>query len=301
MPITIDPICSDILSIESFIEHVEDHGSTDSIERLAESASQFKALANDKDLIPKYFNNEIKRFLNNGSFSAYTPQSVILGSGRGFYLRANIWIPLKLNGSFRTQEEKVFSYRSTHDHNFTFMTVGYHGPGYETELYQYDPSKVKGYVEEIVDLNYIGRTRLPVGRVMIYREKADVHTQFPPDELSVSINLMVQKSRKKDPDQYFFDPATGRIIGMAPFAHVHKRASIIALAGQLANANTIDIISSLVESAPCRRVREAAITAISSLAGISDKEKYHILEKGASDHDIVVREHARSLLQSKCG
>lgn len=77
------------------------------------------------------------------------------------------------------------------------MTVGYYGPGYETELYQYNPKEVNGYVGETVELEHLGRTKLPNGRVMVYREKVDVHTQFPPAQLSVSLNLMVTRKRRK--------------------------------------------------------------------------------------------------------
>jgi len=188
MPITIDPACTDILSIEEFIAYVEERVDLGSADGVAEAAPQFKALANDPDLIPRYFNNAIKRFLDDGALAAYTSQSVVLGSGRGFFLRANVWIPLKLSANFRSQEEKVFSYRNTHDHNFLFMTVGYYGSGYETDLYQYDPTTVKGYIGEYVELEPLGRAKLPAGRVMVYRKKADVHTQFPPSELSVSLS-----------------------------------------------------------------------------------------------------------------
>ncbi|AAW73405.1 putative ISXo8 transposase [Xanthomonas oryzae pv. oryzae KACC 10331] len=191
---------------------------------------------------------------------------MFLVAGRGFFLRANIWTPLKLSENFRSQEERVFSYRNTHDHNFHFMTVGYHGPGYETNLYQYDPSRVRGYIGEVVELESLGRTMLQVGRVMVYREKVDVHTQFPPEQLSVSLNLMVTKKRECEPDQYFFDPSDGRIVEMPQIALVHKRASIVALAGQLANSDTADVIESLIIDAPCRRVREAALVAASTLS-----------------------------------
>ncbi|MFC7519823.1 hypothetical protein ACFQS6_05440 [Xanthomonas populi] len=201
-----------------------------------------------------------------------------------------------MSQTFRSQEERVFSYRNTHDHNFLFMTVGYHGPGYETDIYQYDPSRVRGYIGELVDLEPLGRTMLPVGRVMAYHEKMDVHTQFPPEQLSVSLNLMVTKKREFDSDQYFFDPSEGRIIEMPQIALIHKLASIVALAGQLANRDTADVIEALIVGAPCRRIREAALTAASTLAALPDDEKFRLIERGTNDHDEVVRSRARTLM-----
>ncbi|UXV88786.1 HEAT repeat domain-containing protein [Xanthomonas oryzae] len=299
MPITIDPACTDKLRIEEFIAHVEQHVDLSCAEGLAESAPHFRKLANDVDLIPSYFNRAIKKFLDHSSLAAYTPQSVFLVAGRGFFLRANIWTPLKLSENFRSQEERVFSYRNTHDHNFHFMTVGYHGPGYETNLYQYDPSRVRGYIGEVVELESLGRTMLQVGRVMVYREKVDVHTQFPPEQLSVSLNLMVTKKRECEPDQYFFDPSDGRIIEMPQIALVHKRASIVALAGQLANSDTADVIESLIIDAPCRRVREAALVAASTLRELSAGERLRLIELGADDRDEVVRFRARSMVAER--
>lgn len=296
MPIIVEPISTAKLSIEEFKDHIEQHGDLTCAEGLAESAPRFRELANDTDLIPALFNSAIKRFMNDGPLAAYTPQSVFLGAGRGFFLRANIWTPLRLPQDFRSQEERVFSYRNTHDHNFLFMTVGYHGPGYVTDLYQYDPSRVRGYIGETVELELLGRTMLPVGRVMTYREKVDVHTQFPPEELSVSLNLMVTKKRERDRDQYFFDPSDGRIVEMPKIALVHKRASIVVLAGQLANQDTADVIGSLIVSAPCRRVREAALLAADSMAALPDEDRLRFIERGADDRDEVVRSRARSLM-----
>jgi hypothetical protein len=77
------------------------------------------------------------------------------------------------------------------------MTVGFFGPGYETTIYEYDSSKVTGFVGESVDLRFLETTQLPPGKVMLYRPHADVHAQYPPSELSISLNLMVRDATEK--------------------------------------------------------------------------------------------------------
>lgn len=298
MPIIIDPTTTHKLSIQDFIEHANSEIDLRDAESVAAAAPEFKALANDHDLLANYLNDAIKRYFDLEPLAAYTPQSIFLGHGRGFFLRANIWTPLKLEKTFRSQEERVFSYRNTHDHNFTFMTVGYFGPGYETDLYCYDPTKVHGYVGEAVDLEYVGRTMLPQGRVMVYRNKVDVHTQFPPETLSISLNVMITNERPDHDDQYFFDPESGRIIEMPQIALVHKRASIVALAGMLANDETVQVLEDLIRQAPCRRVREAAVTAASHLHGFDISIRSRLLTLGANDREDIVRNKARVALQS---
>lgn len=86
MPITLEPVCSGKLSIEEFIEYMDQNGDLSCADGLAESASQFRQLANDIELIPGYFNRTIKRFLDDsGPLATYTPQSVFLGAGRNFF------------------------------------------------------------------------------------------------------------------------------------------------------------------------------------------------------------------------
>src|SRR3546814_33924 len=72
-----------------------------------------------------------------------------------------------------------FFYGKAHDHNFSFLTVGYMGPGYWSEYYEYDYANVAGYVGEKVNLRYIEKSKLDEGKVMLYRIHRDVHLQLP--------------------------------------------------------------------------------------------------------------------------
>lgn len=297
MPIIIERQDVDgALSLREFISFLETTVDVSDAESLAEAAPQFQALANDEDLVASHLDAQIKKYFSAGSLDTNGPQSLILGAGRDFFLRANIWLPPQISGAFRAQEAQLYSYGNMHDHNFGFMTVGYFGPGYTTDLYIYDPTKVVGHVGEAVDLEFVETTTLPKGRVMVYREKVDVHTQFPPEALTISLNVMVPNKGDSEKDQYFFDAGTRTITGMPEFAIVHKRASIVALAGAIANENTTAVLIDLMTSAPCRRVREAAVSALAGSPLLDRSLKCSLIETAVDDRDTLVSGRARAAL-----
>lgn len=152
MAIIIDSNSTSTIEFKDFIDVVDNEFDVKSVDGLAAIAPLFKALANDKTLVSNFMNAAIKRLVDTPWAISYTPNSIVLGRGKDFFVRANIWAPLKIVGKFRSYEEKMSSYGAAHDHNFMFMTVGYFGSGYETDTYRYDPSQVTGYIGEKVDL-----------------------------------------------------------------------------------------------------------------------------------------------------
>ncbi|WP_187695309.1 hypothetical protein [Qipengyuania marisflavi] len=70
--------------------------------------------------------------------SGYGPQAIVLSPLRnGCFLRANIW-PSEQESCFHASGAKSFVYGVPHDHNFSFLTAGYFGPGYQSDYYEYD-------------------------------------------------------------------------------------------------------------------------------------------------------------------
>lgn len=299
MAITIDlPATKRVRSLEAFIDHLEaDIELTDPV-GLAAGANAFLELSNDADLVATHFNRQIEHYFATGTMATNGPQSILLGKGTGFFLRANIWLPPKLTGPFASHEARLYSYGSTHDHNFSFMTVGHFGPGYTTDLYRYDPASVTGYEGELVDLEFVERTSLTQGRVMVYEEKRDAHTQHAPEAISISLNVMVVSERIQRLDQYFFDPHASRITGTPRFATIHQRASIVELAGHVANSATIELLADLLERAPCRRVRESAVAGVSHASGLAASEKARLIERAICDPDPIVRTSARGAIET---
>ena len=106
-----------------------------------------------------------------------------------FLMRANCW-PAAADSVVVNSGTDPFFYGRPHDPNFSFLTVGYVGPGYWSDYYEYDYERTVGFIGEKVDLRFVERSRLSEGKVMMYRRHRDVHSQLPPDSLSVSLNIM---------------------------------------------------------------------------------------------------------------
>ena len=141
--------------------------------------------------------------------SGYGPQAIVLsphysGARGGMFLRANIW-PAESDLCFQTSGARSFVYGVPHDHNFSFLTFGYAGPGYRSDYYEYDYESVAGYEGERVDLRFIERSALHQGKLMLYRAHRDIHSQIPPEALSVSLNVMHVDPAQGWFDQYGFD------------------------------------------------------------------------------------------------
>ena len=120
-------------------------------------------------------------------------------------MRANIW-PSADEHMVRASGEAAFAIGMPHDHNFSFLTHGYFGPGYWSDYYEYDYAEVVGYRGEAVpSLRFIERSRLEPGKLMLYRAHLDVHAQLPADSLSVSLNVMHTDGAQGWLDQYKFD------------------------------------------------------------------------------------------------
>tara|TARA_B100000678_G_scaffold45007_1_gene34827 strand:+ start:5902 stop:6702 length:801 start_codon:yes stop_codon:yes gene_type:complete len=145
--------------------------------------------------------------------TAYGPQAIMLRSpANGYFLRANIW-PARDDPAYQSSGAASFVYGLPHDHNFDFLTVGYFGPGYVSDYYEYDYESVAGAVDEAVDLRFVERSALSEGRVLHYRAHRDVHCQHPPESLSVSLNICAANPAQGWFDQYRFDVDRGRIAG----------------------------------------------------------------------------------------
>jgi hypothetical protein len=147
--------------------------------------------------------------------SGYGPQAIVLsphysGTSGGMFLRANIW-PAESDLCFQTSGARSFVYGVPHDHNFSFLTYGYTGPGYRSDYYEYDYGSVAGYAGEPVNLRFVERSALNEGKLMLYRAHRDIHSQIPPQALSVSLNVMHVDPTQGWFDQYGFDLERGEV------------------------------------------------------------------------------------------
>jgi hypothetical protein len=218
--------------------------------------------------------------LRNG----YAPQVIMLyRASAKYFIRANFW-PSEKDSVFRTSGASPFFYHQPHDHNFSFLTVGYMGPGYWSEYYEYDYESVVGVPGEKVNLRFVEKSRLELGKVMLYRAHVDVHNQLPADDMSVSLNIMEAMPRHPWLTQYRFDVERGEIAGI--MSHTACEA-LLAVAAHSEVGNARDVVESFAVRHPCDRIRASAIHA---LAGAEPELDGRVarLEAGARDPDRFV-------------
>ena len=175
------------------------------------AALWLRRLANNRGFLADILLDRLAGRSESAIESGYGPQAVVLSPLRGtMFLRANIW-PAEHDLCFRNSGAKTFVYGVPHDHNFSFLTAGYLGPGYESDYFEYDYDTVAGFPGEAAGLRFAGRSALSEGKLMLYRAHRDVHSQLPAQSLSVSINVMHVDPAQSWYDQYGFDLEEGSV------------------------------------------------------------------------------------------
>lgn len=248
-------------------------------------APLLKRLAANRRFLADIAVAELKdRCARQDETNGYTPQVLMLHrANEKYFIRANFW-PGPRDSIFRASGPGPFFYHVPHDHNFSFLTVGYLGPGYWSEYYEYDPSPVAGYPGEKVDLRFVERSRLEQGKVMLYRARRDIHLQLPADEMSISLNIMESHPALNFTSQYRFDIARGEIAGLL---NGSSTEALLALAANFPDGNARDVVESFAATHPSPRIRFAALR---ELAGAeSDVEAgLEILARGQASPDRLV-------------
>ncbi|MGW0607667.1 hypothetical protein [Streptomyces sp. NPDC002640] len=225
---------------------------------LLASAPLLRALGADPLLIVRRLNDALGDLASWQLGNRYAAPVLLLGSGPGWTVRANIWSPAERN------EAALHSYELPHDHNFSFLTVGHLGPGYRTEIWEYDhrPGLTAG---DRVDLTPVEETSLPTGRLMHYRASRDVHVQHPAPATSVSLNLLVHTPEEQAREQFLFDTAGGTVLGTAVERHRTGQHLLCAVAGHIGDGNTADVLNDIATTHPLPTLRATAREAVDRL------------------------------------
>ncbi|WP_251476406.1 hypothetical protein [Stenotrophomonas lactitubi] len=215
MPL-INAATDEMMDLQSFCDWVEaqDPLRLQNIATWPELWKNFHALHNTPGLFCSFLADELEQELASfQSDNRYSGQSFILARRSGFYLRVNLWPaaddPFADVNRGHFDRFYVYGSQYAHDHNFDFLTIGLHGPGYQTDLWTYDNASVAGSVGEQVALTPQGRQRLAPGTMLLFRKSVDVHAQWPPETLSVSLNFIPEVTPVSE--QYLFDIHAGRI------------------------------------------------------------------------------------------
>ena len=263
MPRLIDADAKDAIELGDLVEMLET-GRFDPEDEdcIAEWGPALKRLSNNRRFLGDLIVEELKqRCAGQLKNNYYTTQVVLLHRARTFTLRANLW-PADGDSVVRNSGRAPFFYDLPHDHNFSFLTVGYFGPGYWSDYYEYDYGRVVGYPGEKVDLRFVERSRLNEGKVMLYRKHLDVHRQLPPDALSVSLNVLAVSPSFDFRDQYRFDVERSQV---AAIVNQSGLETLIRLAGHCGGENGRDLVESFAATHPSGRTRFAAWQAKASL------------------------------------
>lgn len=231
---------------------------------------QLRRLGNDRTFLGDMIVEELaRRHREEGDGNSYGAAVIMLAppGGADFYMRANIW-PSADEHAMRASGGDSFVYGLPHDHNFDFLTLGYFGPGYWSDYYEFDYESVAGWRDEPVDLRFVERARLDEGKLMLYRAHVDVHAQIPPDALSVSINVIHASGAQGWLDQYRFDTEGSRVAGIVSNG---SSEAFVRIAVGLGLPEAVDLAERFAGSHPSDRMRLACFGALASASGEPDR------------------------------
>ncbi|MDZ4308351.1 transposase [Allopontixanthobacter sp.] len=228
-------------------------------ESVHHAALWLRRLGNDPDFLGDLMLERLRdRHRETPLDSAYSPQAIMLThAAGGYFLRANIW-PGEQDHAFRASGGGSFVYGTPHDHNFDFLTLGYFGPGYASDYYEYDYEAVSGWHGEPAGLRFVERSTLSPGKLMLYRAHLDVHSQLPPPSMSVSLNVMGMDAAQGWHDQYRFDPASDTITAVL---NPTSTETFLRLAVGLGGAEALDLAERFGRTHPSDRMRWASFEA----------------------------------------
>jgi len=292
MALTLESAVTESIDLQGFIEQVDRCLDPNDMDSLAACAPYLKALANNRSFVTEELNRQLGSWRDFQTTNRYTSQTMTFGRGKHFFVRANIWTPLSARQEIREAEERLFFYHVPHDHNFSFLTVGYFGPGYETIIYEYDPSEIAGVVGESANLHFLERTSLTEGKIMLYRACRDIHSQEDAPQFSVSLNLMVNSPSVNSRSQFFFDLQNGSISGVVPTPNT-SRMIVCQLARHLGDGRTVELLDGLATSHDSERMRASAYEALATLERGSAEQ---IWKRALLDSHALVTDKARKSL-----
>ncbi len=257
---------STAISLAECVDAIAHHGFAPRDEdSLAHAALQLRRLGNDRSFLGDLIIAELAaNHREETDGNAYGPQVVMLAppSGGDFFMRANLW-PSVDEHMMRASGGASFVYGLPHDHNFDFLTLGYFGPGYWSDYYEFDYEDVAGWSGEPADLRFIGRRRLEEGSIMLYRAHRDVHAQIPADALSVSVNILHASGAQGWFDQYSFD-CENRRIGRILSSGASE--AFLRIAVGIGSEEACDLAERFAHSHPSDRMRLAAWSSLASAA-----------------------------------
>ncbi|WP_447952335.1 transposase [Sphingopyxis chilensis] len=289
MPLTIDPPAGSALDLAEVAARLDESGiDLTQEDSIARCAALLAGLQRNRDFLATRVIAALQAsYADQLEINRYSAQVFLLHrSPRGFYLRANLW-PAATDAVYAASGPAAFSYGVPHDHNFSFLTAGYFGPGYVSDYYDHDPEAIDGRLGEPLDLRFVERSTLIEGRMLLYRAHRDIHRQLPPESLSLSLNIMDEGEHVPWRDQYIVDlgQKTDERGTIARRPTLTSGEMLLRCAVHL-TGNGRDIAEQFARAHPVPRVRANAIAALAAVA----VDPGGVLERGMADADARVRD-----------
>jgi len=257
------------IDVDEFIDYVESEIDLNEDDSIISAATMLQALANNQKILIDTFNRDLLKY-NIEAGASYSQSSSILGVGKNksFVVRANMW-PSVAPTKLKTIENTLFSYELPHNHNFSFLTANYFGPGYETDIWECaEPKNLRGTIGEKVTIRFLERTKLDPGKQMFFRRQKDIHVQLPPEEFSMSLNLLAMTEQDQITDQFEFNIKNNCITGFPGGTMCSKRVFLMNIAGKIGDEETVDILLRIAADHPCQRTRGAALASAINISPI---------------------------------
>lgn len=290
MPLVIDDHCTQTAELEECADAIAEAGFDPSDPHsTAHAAAWLRRLTNNRSFLADILIDRLAGRDTSHVESGYGPQAIVLSPLRGtMFLRANIW-PAQSDLYFKTSGAKSFVYGVPHDHNFSFLTSGYLGPGYRSDYFEYDYESVAGFAGEEAGLRFVERSALFQGKLMLYRAHRDVHSQLPPESLSVSLNIMHVDPAQCWHDQYGFDIERGEVTRvLSPNAtEVFLRVAVAS-----GSQEALDFAEQTGGSHPSDRLRLASFEARAGLLD-SREDRDDLWRKAECSGRLMLKAEAR--------
>ncbi|MEH3099574.1 transposase [Sphingomonas adhaesiva] len=276
--ITLDELC-DALDDASWDPRDED--------AFAEMGVWLARLGRNRTFLSDLAIGELERRFTGQEGNSYGAQVLMLRPpGRRYALRANFW-PALNDAVVRAGGTAPFFYDLPHDHNFSFLTVGYLGPGYWSDYYLFD-GESHGEAGDPARLVFDERARLEPGKLMLYRAHRDVHVQLPPDSFSVSLNVLGYDRAQPWRTQYRFDVERNTI---AQAMTATPSEALVTIAAHLGGDAGIALAAELAVHHPHPRMRRTA------RAGLPAGDHRDLDARMADDPDPRLARAARARLR----
>jgi hypothetical protein len=286
VPRLIAPDAGDAIGLDELVEALEterwDPRDEDSFAAMGHWLAR---LGRNRTFLADLAIEELERRFAGQVANSYNAQVLLLRPPNARHaLRANFW-PARDEAVVQAGGAASFFYDLPHDHNFSFLTVGYLGPGYWSDYYLYDgAARLAG---EPAGLVFEARRRLEEGQVMLYRAHRDVHVQLPPDAFSVTLNVLGHDPAQKWRSQYRFDTATDTI---AEALTVTPAEALVTVAARLGGGGGAALAAEMAVRHPAARMRLTALAAVPADM---------LARRAVDDSERVVREGARRLLAQR--